>query len=221
MLDALKKQVCEANKLLREMSLVVLTWGNVSGICRESGHIVIKPSGIEYADLTPENMSVVALDGTHISGPRPSSDTPTHLELYRAWHTIGGIAHTHSKWATIYAQQGREIIPMGTTHADFAATEIPVTRALTDSEIAADYEGGTGRIIIEAIADPTLTPAALVCHHGPFTWGSSPQFAATNSLILEQIAHMAYFSNAPAIPQALHHKHFYRKHGEGAYYGQG
>jgi L-ribulose-5-phosphate 4-epimerase len=228
MLKNLRKLVCAANKELPRLGLVSFTWGNVSGIDRKRGLVVIKPSGVPYKDLTPENMVVVDLTGKVVEGKNPSSDTPTHLRLYEAFPEIGGVVHTHSTWATIYAQAGKAIEPYGTTHADYFYGPVPCTRALTEAEINSQYEWETGNVIAEAFAvfDYAVTPAVLVKNHGPFTWGATPEEAVYNSAVLENVAQMAYHTRklnvkTPAIPQALLDKHYKRKHGPDAYYGQG
>ncbi len=230
MLEELKKAVYEANMDLPRYGLVTFTWGNVSGIDRESGLFVIKPSGVEYDQLTPEDMVVMDLDGNKIEGSyRPSSDTATHLELYRAFPKIGGIVHTHSSYATSWAQAGRGIPCYGTTHADYMYGEIPCVRCLTSEEIAEAYEQNTGRLIVEEFVrmgkDPMAVPAVLCKNHGPFTWGKDAREAVHNAVVLEEVAKMAYRTESinpqvkPA-PQELQDKHYYRKHGANAYYGQ-
>ena len=228
MLKNLRKAVCAANRELPKLGLVQFTWGNVSGIDRGRGLVVIKPSGVAYKDLTPDNMVIVDMTGKVVDGGgRPSSDTPTHLRLYEAFSDIGGVVHTHSIWATIFAQAGRGIVPLGTTHADYFYGEIPCTRALTEAEIAGDYEWETGNVITETFArmNAATVPAVLVKNHGPFAWGTNPDDAVHNAAVLENLAHMAYHTaklNAkiPAIPQVLLDKHYNRKHGANAYYGQ-
>jgi L-ribulose-5-phosphate 4-epimerase len=231
MLEALKEQVCAANLALPEYGLVTFTWGNVSGIDRAQGLVVIKPSGVDYSGMAPEDMTVVKLDSSAVVEGRwkPSSDTPTHLQLYRSFPEVGGIVHTHSRWATIYAQAGREIPALGTTHADYFYGAIPCTRLLTAEEIAGDYELETGRVIVETFAtsktDPAAVPAALVASHGPFTWGTDAQDAVHNAAVLEEIAFMAWHSQmmdgGPSSMQTeLLDRHYFRKHGENAYYGQ-
>lgn len=228
MLETLKRQVFEANLLLTKYELVTFTWGNVSGIDRDSGMVVIKPSGVRYEDLTPEAMVVVDLQGRTVEGTlKPSSDTPTHVELYKAFPNIGGIVHTHSRWATSFAQAGRPIEPAGTTHADHFDGTVPCTRALTPAEIDGDYEQETGRVIIETFKDldPDAIPAVLCSNHGPFCWGSTPEKAVENAVVLEEVAFMQYHTLGlnPAlspIRKELLDKHFRRKHGKDAYYGQ-
>lgn len=228
-LDNLKTEVCQANLDLVASGLVFHTWGNVSGIDRDTGLVVIKPSGVPYQKLTPNQMVVVQLQtGLVVEGDlRPSSDTPTHLVLYQAFLAVGGIVHTHSPYATAWAQACRPIPPLGTTHADFAHGEIPCTRALTDPEITGDYEVHTGRSIVECFhhRDPLPCPAVLVAHHGPFTWGRSPHQAVHHASVLEQVARLASETlrlapDTHPLPPALLDKHFLRKHGPTAYYGQ-
>jgi L-ribulose-5-phosphate 4-epimerase len=224
----LKRDVQQANLLLARYGLVTLTWGNVSGIDRLKGRIVIKPSGVDYDVMTADDMVVVDLDGRVVDGHlRPSSDTPTHVELYKAFPNIGGIVHTHSTYATIFAQACREIPCLGTTHADHFSGPVPVTRFLTAEEVHAGYERETGKIIIERMAglDPSSMPAVLVAGHAPFVWGKSAAEAVRNSLILERVAEMALGSfqlkpDVPAIPSHIQEKHYQRKHGPKAYYGQ-
>lgn len=227
-LDDLKQAVLEANLELPQRGLVTYTWGNVSGICRERGLVVIKPSGVAYDEMTAEDMVVLDLEGKIVDGSlRPSSDTPTHLALYRAWSNIGGIVHTHSTYTTMWAQARCGIPCFGTTHADYFYGEIPCTRLLTETEITGEYEEETGNVIIEAFAgrDPLSMPGVLVAGHGPFTWGKDPAEAVHNSVVLEQVALMAMGTvslvpGAKEIPQVLLDKHFLRKHGTNAYYGQ-
>jgi L-ribulose-5-phosphate 4-epimerase len=228
MLDPLRKRVFQANMDLVRYGLVTRTWGNVSGIDRIECRVVIKPSGVEYGDMTVKDMVVVDLDGNVMEGNlRPSSDTPTHLELYKAFPGIGGIVHTHSVYATMFAQACREIPCLGTTHADHFDGPIPLTRFLTSDEVAADYERATGAIIIERFAgmDPLAMPGVLVAGHAPFIWGRSAKDAVNNSLILERIAQMAFGSfllnpSITALPGHIQAKHYQRKHGPHAYYGQ-
>ena len=225
-LARLKQEVYAANLLLVKYGLVTLTWGNVSGIDRAAGIVVIKPSGVEYDVMQADDMVVVDLDGNVKSGNlKPSSDTPTHLELYRRFGNIDAVVHTHSRWATVYSQTGRSIAPFGTTHADYFAADVPCTRDMTAAEIEGDYELETGKVIAEAFdgINPDYIPAVLVKNHGPFCWGSNPLKAVENALVLEEVAHMAYFTQmagTSAMPDVLLNKHFYRKHGAGAYYGQ-
>lgn len=229
MLEQLKEQVCKANLLLPQHNLVVFTWGNVSGIDRESGLFVIKPSGIAYDELTPDDMVVVNLKGEKLEGKlNPSSDTATHCELYNHFQSIGGVVHTHSRWATIWAQAGRGIPAYGTTHGDYFYGEIPCTRSMTPKEIAGEYEVETGKVIVETFngINPEDIPAVLVKSHGPFTWGKDCEEAVHNSVVLEELAMMAWYtegiSSAPTLimQQELLDKHFLRKHGANAYYGQ-
>lgn len=229
MLEELKQEVWQANLLLPKYHLVTFTWGNVSGIDREAGLIVIKPSGVEYEEMKPEDMVVVNLDGEVIEGRfKPSSDTPTHLELYKAFPMLGGIVHTHSRWATIFAQAGKGIPALGTTHGDYFYGEIPCTRKMTPGEIAGEYEKETGTVILKRFlgsADPESVPAVLVHSHGPFAWGKDPHEAVHNAVVLEECAMMAWHTImlAPDIPpmqQELLEKHYLRKHGANAYYGQ-
>lgn len=227
-LDQLRKEVYEANMMLQEHKLITFTWGNVSGIDRENGLVVIKPSGVPYEELSPENMVVVNLDGEIIDGDmNPSSDTPTHLALYREYADIAGVVHTHSPKATAWAQAGRSIPALGTTHADYFYGNIPCTRALTPVELKTDYELNTGKVIIEEIGDndPMAVPGIIVREHAPFTWGSSPKNAVHNAVVLEEIAKMATDTMivnqaVVRIPQDLLDKHYLRKHGKDAYYGQ-
>lgn len=229
MLEQLKKRVCEANLRLVREGLVLLTWGNVSAVARKEGLIVIKPSGVAYDEMKPEQMVVVSLKtGEVVEGTlHPSSDTPTHLELYRAFSVIGGIVHSHSLYATAWAQAGREIPAFGTTHADHFYGTIPCTRGMKQGEIENDYEKNTGCVIVERFKDmdPLHMPAVLVAGHAPFTWGATLEEAITNSLVLERVARMAsetLLLNPKQRPlkKNLLDKHFLRKHGSGAYYGQ-
>ena len=229
MLEALKEAVCKANLELPKHGLVTFTWGNVSGVDREQGLVVIKPSGVDYDSMTPDDMVVVSLDsGERVEGKwKPSSDTPTHLELYRRFPNIGGVVHTHSRWATSFAQAGKGIPAYGTTHGDYFYGEIPCTRKMTQKEIAGEYELETGRVIVETFAgkSPDEVPAVLVHSHGPFTWGIDPQNAVHNAVVLEELAFMAFHTAAltPEIgpmAQELLDKHYLRKHGANAYYGQ-
>lgn len=229
MLNELKQQVFEANLLLPKYGLVTFTWGNVSAIDRESGIVVIKPSGVEYDDMKADDMVCVELSsGKVVEGRlKPSSDTPTHLVLYRAFEQLGGIVHTHSRWATIYAQAGRGIPALGTTHGDYFYGEIPCSRKMTPAEIAGAYEAETGNVIVETFKDKSVVdiPAVLVHSHGPFAWGNSAAQAVHNAVVLEEVAFMAWHATAmnPALPpmqQELLDKHYLRKHGANAYYGQ-
>ena len=227
MLELLKQQVLEENQKLKSYGLITLTWGNVSGIDRENGLVVIKPSGLRYEAMQPEDMVVVDLDGKKVEGKwNPSSDLPTHLVLYRTYPEIGGVVHTHSRWATIFAQMGRGIPALGTTHADTFYGEVPCTRKLTPKEISGAYEKETGNVIAETLRDEKIMdiPAVLVYSHGPFTWGSSAEKAVENAVVLEEVAMMAWHTlqmNPQAeFQQELADKHYFRKHGPGAYYGQ-
>ena len=228
MLEQLKKEVYEANMLLPKYNLVTFTWGNVSGIDRESGLFVIKPSGVDYDKLRPEDMVVVDLDGNRVEGEmNPSSDTATHVELYKAFPNIGGIVHTHSPWATSWAQAGRGIPCYGTTHADYMYGEIPCVRNLTKEEIEEAYEKNTGVLIAEYFKDKDYEamPAVLCKNHGPFTWGKDAHEAVHNAVVLENVAMMACrcdVVNPQVQPasQELQDKHYLRKHGPNAYYGQ-
>ena len=226
MLEELKQIVFEQNMALVKHGLVVLTWGNVSAIDSETNLVVIKPSGVSYDTMKAEDMVVVDLDGNVIEGKyNPSSDTPTHLELYKAFKEIGGIVHTHSTYATSFAQAGKDITAYGTTHADAFFSDVPCARALTKEEVETEYEKNTGKVIIEAIKDPTAVPAILIKNHGPFTWGKSAKSAVDNAVTLEEIAKMAVITEkinpkAKRVNQYLLNKHYYRKHGANAYYGQ-
>ncbi len=227
MLEALKQQVWEENQKLCSYGLITLTWGNVSGIDRQSGLVVIKPSGLPYDRMKPEDMVVVDLQGNRVEGKwNPSSDLPTHLVLYRAYPQIGGVVHTHSRWATVFSQAGRNIPALGTTHADTFYGDVPCTRKLTPEEIAGAYEEETGNVIVETFRDRDVmaVPAVLVQSHGPFTWGKTPQKAVEHAVVLEETAMMAWHSLAlnPDIrfQQELADRHYFRKHGPGAYYGQ-
>jgi L-ribulose-5-phosphate 4-epimerase len=228
MLETLKQQVLEANLLLPKYGLVTFTWGNVSGIDRERGLIVIKPSGVSYETMTAADMVVLDLAGNKVEGDlKPSSDTPTHIELYKAFPTIGGVVHTHSRWATSFAQAGMPIEATGTTHADYFYGAIPCTRCLTPAEIEAGYEQETGKVIIATFAnlDPEAVPAVLFHSHGPFCWGKSPVKAVETAVVLEEVAFMQFHALAlnPGLgrmQQELLEKHYLRKHGKDAYYGQ-
>ena len=230
MLEELKKEVYEANMMLPKHGLVTFTWGNVSGIDRESGLFVIKPSGVEYEKLKWEDMVVVDLEGNKVEGDyKPSSDTATHVEIYKAFPEIGGIVHTHSSWATSWAQAGRGIPCYGTTHADYMYGEIPCVRNLTKEEIDAGYEKNTGVLIVDYFKDNNIDvvamPAVLCKNHGPFAWGKDAHEAVHNAVVLDEVAKMAARceminpKNKPA-PQELQDKHYFRKHGANAYYGQ-
>lgn len=227
MLEELKNKVYGANLQLKENALVTLTWGNVSEIDMESGLVVIKPSGMPYGAMTPEDMVIVDLNGNIVEGKRrPSSDLPTHLELYRQFGNIGGITHTHSRWATVFAQAGRTIPMLGTTHADTFYGDIPCTRKLTADEISGEYERETGRVICEAFAgkNPMDIPGVLVYSHGPFTWGKSAEGSVENAVVLEETAMIAWhtlkLNPAVEFQKELADKHYFRKHGANAYYGQ-
>ncbi len=228
MLAELKERVYRENIALVKNGLVVLTWGNVSAIDRKRNLVVIKPSGVDYETMTADDMTVVDLDGNVVQGGnRPSSDTPTHLYLYKTFSNIGGIVHTHSAYATTWAQSGRAIPAYGTTHADFAFGDIPVTRALTDDEINGEYELNTGKVIAETFSelDYAAVPAVLVKNHGPFVWGDSPEKAVQNAVTLEEVAKMAALTESIGgkdnrVGRTLLKKHYDRKHGASAYYGQ-
>ena len=230
MLEELKKQVCEANLLLPKYGLVTFTWGNVSGIDRERGLAVIKPSGVSYEHMVPDDMVVVDLDGNVVEGKwKPSSDTPTHVELYKAFPQCGGIIHTHSRWATSFAQAGKDIPVLGTTQGDYFYGDIPCTRKMTPEEIGGAYEKETGAVIIETFRsrniDSAQIPAVLVYSHGPFAWGTDAMEAVHNAVVLEECSFMAFHATAltPGLvpmQQELLDKHYLRKHGENAYYGQ-
>ena len=228
MLESLKKEVCKANLALVAHGLVLFTWGNVSAIDKESKLVVIKPSGISYDDMKPEDMVVVDLDGNIVDGKwRPSSDTATHLELYKAYPDIGGIVHTHSTYATAFAQAGRDIPAYGTTHADYFYGDIPCARRLTKEEVEGAYEKNTGLVMIETLGDrnPMEVPAMLTTSHGPFAWGKDADEAVYHAVVLEEVARMSLLTeqiNPKATPadKYLLDKHYLRKHGKNAYYGQ-
>ncbi len=230
MLEALKQAVYEANMELPKRGLVTYTWGNVSGIDRETGYVVIKPSGVDYEDLTPDQLVVLDLDGNIIEGDlNPSSDTKTHLELYKAYPELGGIVHTHSPHAVGWAQAGRDIPCYGTTHADYFYGPVPCARCLTTEEVEEDYEKNTGKVIIETFNSRQLNPVhvpGVICHsHGPFTWGKNAAQAVYHAVVLEEVAKMAMYTvtvkpEAAPAPQHVQDKHFLRKHGPNAYYGQ-
>ncbi len=228
MQEELKKAVCDANRQLQEHKLVICSWGNVSGIDRASGIVAIKPSGVAYEDLTPDKIVLLDLNGNAVEGTlNPSSDTPTHLELYRNFETIGGVCHTHSTVATMWAQACKEIPCFGTTHADYFYGPVPVTDAMTKEEIQSDYELNTGKVIVRRFksVDPMEVPGVLVANHGPFTWGKSPALAVEATIVLEQVASMALGTtninpDQKPISNALLDKHYLRKHGANAYYGQ-
>jgi L-ribulose-5-phosphate 4-epimerase len=229
MLEHLKERVFQANLQLPKHGLVTFTFGNVSGINREQGYMVIKPSGVSYGEMKAEDMVVVELEtGKTVEGSlKPSSDTATHLELYKAFSNIGGIVHTHSRWATIFAQAGRGIMALGTTHADYFHGEIPCTRKMTKVEIKGEYEKETGLVVKETFQgkDPDTIPAVLVHSHGPFVWGIEPMDAVHNAVVLEEVAFMNIHTmllepGVPPMQQELLDKHYLRKHGANAYYGQ-
>jgi len=231
MLEKLKEQVCAANLELPRYGLVTFTWGNVSALDRESGLVVIKPSGVSYDNMTAEDMVVVDLDGKVVEGKwKPSSDTPTHVELYRAFPQLGGIVHTHSRWATSFAQAGMGIPAYGTTHGDYFYGEIPCTRKMTAEEINGAYEAETGKVIVSCFRERELKaeqiPSVLVHSHGPFSWGKDAAEAVHNAVVLEEVAFMALQARIlnpqlPPMQQELLDKHYLRKHGANAYYGQG
>ena len=222
----LKERVCNANLTLKKSNLITLTWGNVSAKDEESGLIIIKPSGVSYDTMKPEDMVVVDLDGNTVEGTyRPSSDLPTHLYLYKQFPSLGGIVHTHSTFATAFAQSGREIVAYGTTHADAFYGSIPCTRDLTEAEISEAYEWNTGKVIAEAVRDFIAVPGIIVKNHGVFNWGETAQKPVENAITLEEVAKMAFLteqlnSDPQRIDQHLLDKHYLRKHGKNAYYGQ-
>jgi L-ribulose-5-phosphate 4-epimerase len=228
MLEELKRTVCEANLLLPKYGLVTFTWGNVSGIDREGGLVVIKPSGVPYEGMTAKDMVVVDLDGNVVEGIwKPSSDTATHLELYKAFPACGGIVHTHSRWATTFAQAGLCIPAMGTTHADYFYGDIPCTRKMTPEEIKGEYEKETGKVIVETFKDkdPAAIPGVVVHSHGPFAWGTDAMNAVHNAVVMEEVAFMDWHAmminpDKGRMQQELLDKHYLRKHGKNAYYGQ-
>ncbi|NLV50432.1 MAG: L-ribulose-5-phosphate 4-epimerase [Clostridiales bacterium] len=227
MLEELKERVYKANLGLVELGLVIFTWGNVSAVDRNTGLIVIKPSGVDYEAMKPGDMAVVDFTGRIVEGSlNPSSDTPTHIELYKAFPRVGGVVHTHSKYATAFAQSGRELPAYGTTHADYFRGPVPCTRALYDAETASEYERNTGLVIAETFAglDPGAVPACLVKSHGPFTWGESCEEAVYHAAVLEYCAQMAMMTESlgqtQPVGQFLLDRHYLRKHGENAYYGQ-
>ena len=235
MLEALKQEVLKANLDLVKHGLVIFTWGNVSAIDRASGLVVIKPSGVEYDEMKASDMVVVDLDGKVVEGDlRPSSDTPTHVTLYKAFPNIGGVVHTHSTYATAWAQAGRDLPNIGTTHADYFHEDIPCTRDMKKKEVFGEYEKETGNVIVERFENinPDDTPAVLVKNHGPFAWGTDAANAVHNAVVLEQVAKMAFISSTlhlntldvvthvPSMNKHLIEKHYSRKHGPGAYYGQ-
>lgn len=228
MLEQMKETVFRANRLLKDSGLIVLTWGNVSAIDRQTGYIVIKPSGVSYDAMTAEDMVVVDLEGNVVEGSlKPSSDLPTHIELYKAFPDIGGVTHTHSRWATVFSQAGVSIPALGTTHADAFYGEIPVTRKMTEEEIAGEYEKETGKVIVETFSEINHgeIPAVLVHSHGPFIWGKDAMKSVENAITLEEVSMMAWntlqLNPNAQLQQSLLDKHFLRKHGAGAYYGQG
>ncbi|NLH40392.1 MAG: L-ribulose-5-phosphate 4-epimerase [Planctomycetes bacterium] len=229
MYEELRQRVFETNLDLQRQGLIVLTWGNVSAIDRAAGIIAIKPSGVRYEDLSPQSIVIVDLEGRVVEGRlKPSSDTATHLELYKSFPATGGVCHTHSMYATMWAQARRSIPCFGTTHADSFYGPVPVTDVMTDEEVGGPYEENTGKVIVRRFAgiDPMQIPAVLVANHGPFTWGPSPEKAVENAVVLEQVAKMAFGTilvnpGQPPIGQTLLDRHYLRKHGRGAYYGQG
>lgn len=228
MLEKLKEEVCKANLMLPKYNLVTFTWGNVSAVDRESGLVVIKPSGVEYDTMTPDDMVVIDLEsGERVEGKyKPSSDTPTHLVLYRNFPEIGSVVHTHSRWATVFAQGNIPVKALGTTHADYFYGDIPCTRRMTEEEIFGAYEAETGNVIVETFKDIdyNAVPAVLVANHGPFTWGKDSVESVHNAVVLEEVAFMAWhdiaINKCDDIQQQLLDKHYYRKHGKNAYYGQ-
>ncbi len=227
MLELLKEKVCEANLELVKHGLVIFTWGNVSAIDRATGLVVIKPSGVSYDNMKPSDMVVVDLDGKVVEGTlRPSSDTPTHVVLYRAFPEIGGVVHTHSTYATAWAQAGLDIPNIGTTHADYFHHDIPCTADMTEAEVKGNYEWETGNVIVKRFEgmNPNDTPGVLVKNHGPFTWGKDAAEAVHNAVVLEQVAKMAFIARSVnpnlTMNPLLIEKHYSRKHGPGAYYGQ-
>ena len=230
MLEELKRRVCEANIELEKRGIVIYTWGNVSERDRETGFMVIKPSGVKYDELKPEDMVVVSMEGEVIEGhKKPSSDTWTHLELYKAFEEIGGICHTHSRNAVAFAQAGRAIEALGTTHADYFYGEIPCTRELSQKEVEREYEKNTGRVIVEELNksnqdDKLAVPGILVKNHGPFAWGKNAEEAVYHAVVMEEIAAMSFrtlmLNGDASMPQYVLDKHYFRKHGANAYYGQ-
>lgn len=226
MLDDLKQRVYEQNIALVKHGLVVLTWGNVSARDEETGYVVIKPSGVPYDGMTADDMVILDLEGNIVEGKyKPSSDTPTHLYLYKMYPSLGGVVHTHSAYATAFAQSGRDIVAYGTTHADAFYGNVPCARALTDEEIDGEYELNTGKVIAQTVEDVEAVPAMLVKNHGVFTWGKTPEKAVENAVTLEEVAKMAFITESlnrdtPRIKQHLLDKHYFRKHGKNAYYGQ-
>lgn len=228
MLEQLKQTVCEANLLLPKYDLVTFTWGNVSGIDRELGLIAIKPSGVPYDGMAPEDMVIVDLSGNVVEGKwKPSSDTATHIELYKAFPNIGGVVHTHSRWATTFAEAGQPIPAMGTTQADYFYGDIPCTRPMTEEEINGDYEKETGKVIVETFKNIQAddVPGVLVYSHGPFSWGTDPKNAVHNAVVMEEVAFMDWHAlminpEHRDMQKALLDRHYLRKHGANAYYGQ-
>ena len=229
MLEELKRQVCAANLELAARGVVIYTWGNVSGIDRETGLVVIKPSGVPYEGMQPADMVVVDLEGHVVEGHlRPSSDTPTHLALYRAFPEIGGVVHTHSTNAVAFAQAGRDIPALGTTHADYFYGPVPISRSLTKEEVEEDYEGNTGKVIVETVKahekETLAVPAVLVRNHGPFTWGKTPEEAVYHAVVLQEVAEMTMktllLNPNASMDSYILDKHYQRKHGPKAYYGQ-
>ena len=226
MLDDMKQRVFEQNIALVKHGLVVLTWGNVSARDEETGYVVIKPSGVPYDGMTADDMVILDLEGNIVEGKyKPSSDTPTHLYLYKMYPSLGGVVHTHSAYATAFAQSGRDIVAYGTTHADAFYGNVPCARALTDEEIDGEYELNTGKVIAQTVEDVEAVPAMLVKNHGVFTWGKTPEKAVENAVTLEEVAKMAFITESlnrdtPRIKQHLLDKHYFRKHGKNAYYGQ-
>jgi L-ribulose-5-phosphate 4-epimerase len=229
MLESLKRDVYEANMELQAKGMVIYTWGNVSGIDREKQLVVIKPSGVDYDEMKPDDMVIVDMEGNVVEGHyKPSSDTETHLVLYKKYPAIGGVVHTHSTWAVTFAQAGMAVPAFGTTHADYFYGDIPCTRELTETEIAEAYERNTGKVIVETIGDkdPMEVPGILVKNHGPFAWGKTPSGSVYNTVVLEKVAEMAYKTmtlnpEVNRVSQHLLDKHYFRKHGANAYYGQG
>ena len=225
-IETLKERVCNANLTLKQSNLITLTWGNVSAKDKESGLVVIKPSGVSYDNMKSEDMVVVDLEGNTVEGTYlPSSDLPTHLYLYKQFPSLGGIVHTHSTFATAFAQSGKEIVAYGTTHADAFYGSIPCTRDLTEAEISEAYEWNTGKVIDEAVRDFIAVPGIIVKNHGVFTWGETAEKAVENAITLEEVAKMAFLteqlnSDTQRIDQHLLDKHYLRKHGKNAYYGQ-
>lgn len=227
MLEDLKQRVFESNLDLVKHGLVIHTWGNVSGKDKATGYVVIKPSGVSYETMTPEDMVVIDQDGKIVEGRyKPSTDAPTHLALYKAYDNLGGVVHTHSTYATSWSQSGRDVPPFGTTHADHYHGAVPCTRLLNDDEILVDYESNTGKVIIETLGNvnPLTIPSVLVNSHGPFCWGETPEKAVYNAVALEEICRMAFYTvllrRSEPVNQVLLDKHYKRKHGRDAYYGQ-